>query len=322
MIKIGYVDTIFADSTFEEVMNTAAELNFDNIEIAAWPKLNDKEIEAIKASYPSTPASLLNYFIGITHIDISELTEEKVKYIKNYEKEKGVEISALSYYGNPLEPNELLRKRYFQHLKDLIIAASKLDIKIINTFLGRDPRKTKEENIKIAIEFWTPIIKMAESYKIKIAIENCPMFFTAEQWPGGLNLMTTPAIWKQLFDAIPSDYFGLAYDPSHMGWQHMDYINPIYDFKDKIFYIHFKDAKIYKDKLNKVGIMAYPLEFYSPVLPGFGDIDWGKFISALNDIGFRGYSSIEIEDEAYTDSKENIYKALIISLNKIRQYIV
>lgn len=322
MIKIGFVDTIFADSTFEEVMDKAAELNYECVEVAAWPKLSDEEVAAVKAAYPTTPPSLLNYFVGITHIDIAELDDAKIAYIKDYEKKTGVKISALSYYGNPLEPNDNLRKVYFQHLQDLVVAASKLDIGIINAFIGRDSKKGVEENLKDAIELWTPVIRNAEKYKIKIAIENCPMYFTAEQWPGGTNCMTTPAIWKRMFDAIPSDYFGLAYDPSHMGWQHMDYIKPIYDFKDKIFFVHFKDAKIYKEKLDQVGIMAHPLEFYAPKLPGFGDVNWGAFISALNEIGFRGYASIEIEDEAFTDSKENIDKALALSLKTMRQYIV
>ncbi len=59
-----------------------------------------------------------------------------------------------------------------------------------------------------------------------------------------------------------------------------------------------KISKIYQDKLNDVGIMAYPLKYMSPKLCGLGDVDWGKYVSALTDIGYQGYSVIEVEDKA------------------------
>ena len=174
------------------------------------------------------------------------------------------------------------------HVKKLIRAASKLGVNMITTFIGRDQTKTIEENLELVKEIWPPIISLAEEKGVKIAIENCPMLFGPDQWPGGQNLMTTPAIWRKIFEILPSKFLGINYDPSHFVWQMIDYIQPIYEFKDKIFHIHYKDIKIYPDCLRQVGIMGYPLEFMSPKLPGLGDVDWGKYVSALTDIDYHG----------------------------------
>jgi sugar phosphate isomerase/epimerase len=91
---------------------------------------------------------------------------------------------------------------------------------------------------------------------------------------GGQNLATSPRIWREMFRIIPSANFGINFDPSHFVWQMMDYLKPLYEFKDRILHVHFKDIKLYKDKLDQVGVMAYPLEFMAPKLPGQGDVDW------------------------------------------------
>ena len=148
------------------------------------------------------------------------------------------------------------------------------------------------------------------------------MLFGAEQWPGGQNLATTPEIWSKLFEAIPSDYFGLNYDPSHFVWQMMDYLNPLYEFKEKIFHVHYKDIKLYSEKLQRVGSMAYPLEYMAPKLPGLGDVDWGKYVSALMDIGYDGYSCIEIEDRNFEESHEKVLQSLELSKKYIGQYVI
>ena len=148
------------------------------------------------------------------------------------------------------------------------------------------------------------------------------MLFTNDQWPGGQNLATTPAIWRQMFTAIKSNYFGLNYDPSHFVWQQIDYIKPIYEFKDKIFHVHYKDIKVYKDKLDDVGIMATPLQFMSPKLPGLGDVNWGKYVSALTDIGYKGNTCIEIEDKAFEGSDDEIRKSLLLSKKYLRQFVI
>jgi len=178
------------------------------------------------------------------------------------------------------------------------------------------------ENLELVKEIWPPIIKLAEVCDVKIAIENCPMLFGEEQWPGGQNLMTTPPIWREVFKILDSDNLGINYDPSHFIWQMIDYIRPLYEFKDKLFHVHYKDIKIYRDKLESCGIMAYPLEYMSPKIPGLGDVDWGKYVSALTDIGYDGCTCIEIEDKAFEDSKEKVEKSLILSKRYIEKYVI
>ena len=106
---------------------------------------------------------------------------------------------------------------------------------MVTTFIGRDQNKSVEENLKIVSEVWPPIIKHAEEKGVRIAIENCPMLFSEDEWPGGQNLMTRPDIWKEVFEILESDYLGINYDPSHFVWQMMDYIQPLYEFRAKIF---------------------------------------------------------------------------------------
>lgn len=321
-MKLGFIDNILAKYTFEQVMDFASEQGFDNVEVSCWPVKSQAEIDAFKAENGDMQESLLNVYLGVTHIDVYTLDEAKVAYIKDYERKSGVKVSSLAWYGNPIEAGDDVRKKNYEYYLVLIEAAAKLGINLVTTFIGRDQTKTVRENIEIAVAFWTPLIRHAELHGVKIAIENCPMYFDEGQWPGGQNLMTSPAIWKQMFAAIPSDNFGICYDPSHMIFQHMDYIKPIYDFAHKIFYVHFKDAKIIRDKLDEHGIMAYPLLYTALKLPGFGDINWARFVSALTDIRYEGYSSIEIEDTAYDGNDEAIRQSIILSKRYLSQFVI
>lgn len=165
-------------------------------------------------------------------------------------------------------------------------------------------------------------MEYAQTKGVRIAIENCPMLFTEDEWPGGQNLMTTPANWRKVFEILPYDNLGINYDPSHFVWQQIDYIRPIYEFRDKIFHVHYKDIKVYPDKLADVGIMATPLQFMTPKLPGLGDVDWGKYVSALTDIGYDGYTCIEIEDKAFEGSIEQAKKAVQLSLRYLRNFVI
>lgn len=304
-MKLGFVSAILDTYTFEEMIDFASENGFECVEVACWPK-----------------GKAERRYAGVTHINVDELDDNKIAYIKDYCSKKNVNLSSLAYYPNTLDPDLEKREAHVSHIKKLIVASNKLNIGVVTTFIGRDQNKTVEENLEIFKEVWTPIIKLAEENKVKVAIENCPMIFTNDQWPGGQNLATTPAIWRQMFTAIKSDYFGLNYDPSHFVWQQIDYIKPLYEFKEKIFHVHYKDIKVYKDKLDDVGIMATPLQFMSPKLPGLGDVNWGKYVSALTDIGYKGNTCIEIEDKAFEGSDEEIRNSLLLSQRYLKQFVI
>lgn len=304
-MKVGLVSAILDWMSFEEMIDTISSLGYECVEVACWP--------AGKAE---------RRYAGVSHIDVDALDDENVSYIQNYCKNKNVEISALAFYPNTMDGNLEKRAANIEHLKKVILASEKLGIGMVTTFIGRDQTKTVEENLELFEEIWPDIIKLAEAHKVKIAIENCPMLFGADQWPGGQNLAKTPKIWREMFKRIPSDYFGLNYDPSHFVWQMMDYIKPIYEFKDKIFHVHYKDIKLFKDRLSEVGTMAYPLEYMSPKLPGLGDVDWAKYVSALTDIGYKGYTCIEVEDKSFEDTHEDVMKSLELSLRYLRQFVI
>jgi sugar phosphate isomerase/epimerase len=196
-----------------------------------------------------------------------------------------------------------------------------LKVKVVNTFVGRDQHKSIEENISLFKTYWPSLIQHAHSLNIKIGIENCPMLFTRDEWPGGKNLAISPAVWEQLFSFAQSPLFGLNYDPSHLVWQQIDYLKPLREFQDKLFHIHLKDAKVYKEKLDRVGIMATPLEFHSPKLPGLGDVNWESFFSTLNAIAYKGPVVIEFEDKEFETSKASIIKGLLQAKEYISRYL-
>jgi sugar phosphate isomerase/epimerase len=102
----------------------------------------------------------------------------------------------------------------------------------------------------------------------------------------------------------------------------MDYIKPIYEFRDKMFHIHLKDAKIHRDKLDDFGIMGYPLQFHSPKLPGLGDINWSSFFSALNDIRYKGPVCVEVEDRAFEETLEDREKSLVLCKRYLDQFVI
>ena len=191
----------------------------------------------------------------------------------------------------------------------------------MNTFIGRDWTKSVDDNWPRFLEVWPPLIKFAEDNGVRIGIENCPMIFTADEWPGGKNLASRPALWTRMFSDIPSNSFGLNYDPSHMVWQRMGYIQPMRDFADKLFHVHAKDVRIDEDRLNQVGIMAHPLEYHTPKLPGLGEVDWGRFCSVLADVGYAGPVCVEVEDRAYEGTLELRKASLRQSHTYLRNFI-
>ncbi len=261
-------------------------------------------------------------YAGVSHIDVDNMSPEYISYIKDFCAKKGIEISSLAFYPNTMDGDLSKREANIAHLKKVINMSALLGVNMVTTFIGRDQTKTVEENLELFKEIWPPIIKLAEEKGVKVAIENCPMLFGADQWPGGQNLFTTPRLWRKMFELLPSDNFGINYDPSHFIWQQIDYIKPLYEFRDKIFHVHFKDIKLFKDKLDDVGIMGYPLDFMSPKLPGLGDVDWGKYVSALTDIGYDGYACIEVEDKAFEGSKQRVMDSVALSCRYMRQFVI
>jgi sugar phosphate isomerase/epimerase len=203
----------------------------------------------------------------------------------------------------------------------VITAARVLGVSVVNTFIGRDWNLSVEDNWPRFREVWPPLVKFAEDQGVRIGIENCPMLFTRDEWPGGKNLMTTPVIWRRMFKEFEGYGLGLNFDPSHFVWQRMDYLAAIREFAPRFWHCHAKDARLDREKLNQVGIMAHPLEFHTPKLPGLGDVMWGQFFSTLADAGYRGAVCVEVEDRAYEGSLAARKASLVQSFRYLRQFV-
>ena len=303
-MKLGFVSAILSDLSLEEVVAVAVEEGYDCVELMCWPK-----------------GKATRRYAGVTHLDVTGFTRKDAARVNALMAEAGVAISALGYYPNPLTPDEAEAKVYIDHIKKMIRAAELLGLNRVNTFVGRDWTKTVDANWPRFKKVWKPLIRYAEKRGIRVGIENCPMYFTNDEWPGGKNLAHTPAIWRRMFAEIPSEAFGLNYDPSHMIWQHMNYLRPLRAFADRLVHVHAKDVRLDQDRLNEVGIMATPNEYHTPKLPGLGDVDWGRFFSVLTDVGYTGPVCVEVEDRAYEGSLEARKAALRQSAVYLRQFI-
>lgn len=303
-MKLGLVSAILPQATFEEVIDYAASVGFRCVEVCCWPH-----------------GKAMRRYAGVTHIDIEALTEEKMNACLTYAAQKGVAISALGYYPNPLDANKEAADVAVNHILKLIDVSAAMGVNMVTTFIGKDKTKTVEENLERYEAVWTPIVRHAEEKGVRIAIENCPMYYSADEWPGGNNLACAPYIWRQMFERTPSPNLGLNFDPSHPYLMGADYIKPLYEFRDKIFHVHFKDIKIYEDKLNEYGVFAYPGLWHAPKLPGLGGINFGAFCSALRDIRYTGPACIEVEDRAFEACEADVKAGIEQSYRFMRQYM-
>ncbi len=302
-MKLGFVSAILPDYTLEQVFRHARDAGFSGVELMCWP-----------------PGKAERRYAGVTHVDVTDLSRGAIDRIRDLVALQQVEISGLGYYPNPLSADAAEAEVAASHLRRVIDAAQALGVGVVNSFVGRDPARSVDDNWPRFLEVWRPLVAHAESHGVKIAIENCPMLFTRDEWPGGKNLATSPAIWRRMFDDIDSPAFGLNYDPSHLVWQGMDYLAPIVEFKDRIFHVHAKDARIDRAALDRHGVLSYPKLWHTPKLPGLGDVRWGAFFAALGDIGYDGHVAIEVEDRAFEGSLESRLQSLAISRRHLIQF--
>jgi sugar phosphate isomerase/epimerase len=302
-MQLGFVSAIFGDLSLEEVLAFAGSEGYQCVEVMCWP--------SAKVDRP---------YGGVCHIDVKDFTQARADDIRALCEKHRVAISALGYYANSLSDDATEAEVARTHFRRVIDAAPLLGLTNVNGFIGADRYRPLAENFEKFTQVWPDIIRYAEDRGVNVGIENCPMLMPYT-WPFGVNLARTPAIWRQMFEVIPSPSFGLNYDPSHLVMQLMDPVAPIREFGPRIFHTHAKDMRIDRHLLNDIGSLEPPMLRSTAKIPGLGDVPWGQWIGALTDAGYDGPVCVEVEDEAFHATLDGRKRSLRISHGVLRPLI-
>jgi sugar phosphate isomerase/epimerase len=301
-VKLGLLTAAFPDVSLEQVAEWAAANGFEALEIACWPSAGAER----------------RRYAGVTHVDVDAFDPDEVRGII---ERHGLTISALAYYPNNLHPDDAHREEVNGHLRKVIDAAQALGVGIVGTFVGNDKDRPLLENLERFRQIWPALVGYAGERGVRVAIENCPMIFSYDEWPGGNNLAWAPAIWDEMFSAIPDANFGLNLDPSHLVWLMVDYERAVYDYAERIFHVHAKDMEIRRDGLYRHGTFSSGIGWQVPRLPGLGEVDWPRFIAALYAVGYDHVISVEHEDRRFEGDEELVKRGFLIARNALRPSI-
>lgn len=306
-MKLGLLTAALGDRSLSEVAKWAASEGYEQLEVACWPSSGGKK----------------RRYAGVCHIDVDELDQSRAIEIVDELAEDGITISSLAYYPNPLHPDLEHRAEVHDHLRKLIDASSMMNIGLVNTFVGADHTKTLDENFEEYRRVFPELIAYARDHGVRIAIENCPMLFSNDEWPSGDNMAYSPRTWERMFDAVDGDpTLGLNLDPSHLIWQMIDVDRVVRDFGPRIYHVHAKDLQIDREGLYQNGILSAGMGWAVPRLPGLGDVDWRKFISSLYLSGYDSVVCVEHEDRDFEGSEDLVKRGLILARNTLKPLIV
>jgi sugar phosphate isomerase/epimerase len=304
-MKLGLLTAAFPTLTLDEVADWASANGFETIEVAVWP----------------TGGGVARRYAGTAHIDVVALDRTEADRIVSGLAAKGLSISALAYYPNPLDPDPAEAAAAFDHLKAVVRAAKLLGVPTVGTFAGRDKTTSIDENFDTFARVWPEMVSYAGDQGVRIAIENCPMIFSGDEWPGGNNIAFSPANWRRMFEIIPDENFGLNFDPSHLVWQFIDIPRAVREFGPRIFHVHAKDLEVRTDGLYDHGVMSAGVGWQVPRLCGLGQVDWGAFFGALYSVGYDYVASVEHEDRAFEGSVEAVQRGFTIARDNLRPFV-
>jgi len=301
-MKLGLLTAAFPDLTLEEVAAWSAANGFATLELACWPSGGGER----------------RRYAGVTHVDVESFDPDEVRATL---ERHALGISALAYYPNNLHPDDSHREAVNGHLRKVIDAAQRLGVDTVGTFVGNDKDRALPENLDRFRRIWPPLVHHAGERGVKIAVENCPMIFSWDEWPGGTNLAWSPAIWDEMFSAIPDETFGLNLDPSHLVWLMIDYERAVYDYAKRIFHVHAKDLEVRRDGLYRHGTFSAGMGWQVPRLPGLGEVRWSRFIAALYAVGYDNVISVEHEDRRFEGDVDLVKRGFLIARNTLRPLI-
>ena len=303
-MKLGLLTVPFPDLSLFDVADWAGSAGFEVLEVACWPK----------TAGPS------RRYAGTTHIDVTTVSAAEAQDVRAALQGKGVSISALGYYPNPLHPDTAHREAVIAHLKNVIVAAGHLGVEVVNTFCGGDAALTADANWRRALEIWPEIVAHARHHGVKLCFENCPMIFSYDEWPGGHNIAYSPIVWRRILETWGGDV-GMNFDPSHLVWQMIDQERFIAEFGPHILHAHAKDLMIDRNALYERGILSSGIGWQIPRMPGLGEVDWRVFFSALYRSGYDGPVVIEHEDRRFEGSDDAIKRGFLLARDILRPFV-
>lgn len=303
-MKLGLLTAPFPDQSLGEVADWAISVGFEALEIACWPK--------------SSGAS--RRYAGTSHIDADGTSASQAKEIAASLSEKGVTVSGLGFYPNPLHPDAGHRQAVIDHLKKVVVLASRMGVTVVNTFCGGDASRTVDENWQEALKVWPEVIAHARDNGVKLAFENCPMIFSKDEWPGGHNIAYSPQVWRRILEAWGGDV-GMNFDPSHLVWQMIDQARFIREFGPHMLHVHAKDLMIDRDGLYERGILSAGMGWQVPRMPGLGDVDWSGFFAGLYRAGYDGPVIIEHEDRRFEGSDDKVKRGFLLARDVLRPFV-
>ncbi len=211
-------------------------------------------------------------------------------------REAGIAVTALAFYGNHITAKPANLRKDFAAVMNI---GDCLGCKIITTLVGRVPTMSLEEHMPLFKKVFGPIAQMAEDRGYKIGFENWSGF---KAYPfQGTNIAYRPTAWDMMFETVDSPAIGLEYDPSHLCFQMMDYVGLIRQYGSRIVHVHAKDTEILRDNLSANGIFSNA--WWRFRVPGWGEIQWTKVISALHDAGYKAGIAIEQEDPVFSGDR-------------------
>jgi len=303
-MKLGLLTAPFPETALDEVADWTAENGFTTIEVACWP-----------ASSGDT-----RRYAGTSHIDVDGISDAAASEIVEGMSARGLEISGLGYYPNPLHPDPDHARMVIDHLKKVMVAAGKMGVPVVNTFIGADSSLTQDENWEKATQVWPELISAAEENGVRVAIENCPMIFSADEWPSGHNLAYNPRIWRRMFEEF-GETIGLNFDPSHLVWLMIDIESAILEFGERFYHFQAKDVMVDYEGLYEFGTLSSGIGWQIPRLPGLGHVDWAVVFSALYRAGYDGPIIIEHEDRGFEKTDELVKRGFLIARDVLQPYV-
>ncbi|OGG44357.1 MAG: hypothetical protein A3F84_00950 [Candidatus Handelsmanbacteria bacterium RIFCSPLOWO2_12_FULL_64_10] len=227
--------------------------------------------------------------------------------------------------GSPIAKDATEQRRAVDGLKGIISEIAAHGGRTLFTTLSpADRTMPRAESFAIWKEVYPEIVAHAEKAGVSIAVE---------PWPGPAphypNLGCSPETWRAMFSAIPSPHLGLCFDPSHMMRMGIDYMRALREFGDRVRHVHAKDCEVLPDGLYEFGNIGQSFGrrykfgegWWRYTIPGYGEVDWGRFLARLEEVGYDGILSIELEDHRYSGTEALEKEGLLAAKRHLEQYV-